>query len=387
MAEKVCCPGPIGGNNGNSAGGFREAVCVHTKKVYDSCRSKECLRDIRVYLTRDAQELINAGGIASVKPRAAELLCVSIDVERIQFNRGFYSVDIRFFYRIECEISCVIGRPRIVDGLAVFDKRVVLFGGEGGARIFSSQYIEDGRDVQLRPDSNKPTAVVEVVDPIMLDARVVAPETSCNCCCQSIKCYRFTKRQKSAVNRRRFLIFLSESQSFQPAKSLELLKSAGTASSRLPRAAGTALFASRRGQLRVNRRAFVDIPRLCVLVIANQRRRIYRRAVLGDRQIEVRTGRVAGTADVADRLPLFYFRADRHAALVLHVVVHAFVPVIMRNLNRPSVTGDPAVCGYLATLHRLNRRTGRRGNVNGLVPTRGRGTVACSERVTRTKLA
>lgn len=197
MAEKVCCPGPIGGNNGNSAGGFREAVCVHTKKVYDSCRSKECLRDIRVYLTRDAQELINAGGIASVKPREAELLCVSIDVERIQFNRGFYSVDIRFFYRIECEISCVIGRPRIVDGLAVFDKRVVLFGGEGGARIFSSQYIEDGRDVQLRPDSNKPTAVVEVVDPIMLDARVVAPETSCNCCCQSIKCYRFTKRQKA----------------------------------------------------------------------------------------------------------------------------------------------------------------------------------------------
>ncbi len=82
------------------------------------------------------RELINAGGIASVKPREAELLCVSIDVERIQFNRGFYSVDIRFFYRIECEISCVIGRPRIVDGLAVFDKRVVLFGGEGGARIF-----------------------------------------------------------------------------------------------------------------------------------------------------------------------------------------------------------------------------------------------------------
>ena len=42
------------------------------------------------------RELINAGGIASVKPREAELLCVSIDVERIQFNRGFYSVDIRF---------------------------------------------------------------------------------------------------------------------------------------------------------------------------------------------------------------------------------------------------------------------------------------------------
>ena len=90
MADKVCCPGPICGSNNNNAaaGGFREAVCVHTKKVYDSCRSKECLRDIRVYLCRDAQELINAGGIASVKPRAAELLCVKIDVERVQFNSG-----------------------------------------------------------------------------------------------------------------------------------------------------------------------------------------------------------------------------------------------------------------------------------------------------------
>ena len=185
MADKVCCPGPICGGNQNNApaGGFREAVCVHTKKVYDSCRSKECLRDIRVYLTRDAQELINAGGIASVKARAAELLCVKIDVEHVQFNRGCYTVDIRFFYRIEAEVSCVVGRPRIIDGLAVFDKRVVLFGGEGGARIFSSRYVEDGADVQLCPDSNKPTAVVEVVDPIILDARIVAPETSCNCCC------------------------------------------------------------------------------------------------------------------------------------------------------------------------------------------------------------
>lgn len=188
MADKICCPGPIcGSSNTNSGtasgGGFREAVCVHTKKVYDSCRSKECLRDIRVYLCPDAQELLNSGGIVSVKPRTAELLCVKIDVERVQFNRGFYTVDIRFFYRIECEVSCAVGRPRIIDGLAVFDKRVVLFGGEGGARVFSSQYVENGEDVQLCPNSNKPTAVAEVVDPILLDARVVAPETSCNCCC------------------------------------------------------------------------------------------------------------------------------------------------------------------------------------------------------------
>lgn len=85
MADKICCPGPIGGSN---SGNFREAVCVHTNKVYDACRSKECLRDIRVYLCRCAQELLNSGSIVSVKPRAAELLCVKIDVEKVQFKRG-----------------------------------------------------------------------------------------------------------------------------------------------------------------------------------------------------------------------------------------------------------------------------------------------------------
>lgn len=75
MAEKICCPGPLGTSGGNTASGgaFREAVCVHTSKVYDSCRSKECLRDIRVYLTRDAQDMLDSGGIVSVKPRAAAL--------------------------------------------------------------------------------------------------------------------------------------------------------------------------------------------------------------------------------------------------------------------------------------------------------------------------
>lgn len=49
MAEKVCCPGPIGGNNGNSAGGFREAVCVHTKRfttpaaVRSACVTFACI--------------------------------------------------------------------------------------------------------------------------------------------------------------------------------------------------------------------------------------------------------------------------------------------------------------------------------------------------------
>ena len=63
MSERVM-PGPVGAN-----ASVREAVCIHTKKVYDSCKSKECLRDLRVYLTRQSQQYIDAHPDASVKPR------------------------------------------------------------------------------------------------------------------------------------------------------------------------------------------------------------------------------------------------------------------------------------------------------------------------------
>ncbi len=179
MAEKMC-PGPV-----NSAAGFREAVCVHTKKVYDQCRSRDCMRDLRVYLPIEDQCFID-GNSVSVKPRSAELLTAVMDVEPVAFRRGFYSVDIRFYYKVTVESCTGVGRPRILEGLSIYDKRCILFGSEGGARIFSSQYCENHMDPQLTERSNRPTAVLEAVDAILLDARVVYPTQPCNCgcCCE-----------------------------------------------------------------------------------------------------------------------------------------------------------------------------------------------------------
>ena len=38
MPEKVM-PGPV-----TDCSGIREAVCIHTRKIYDSCRDKDCIR-------------------------------------------------------------------------------------------------------------------------------------------------------------------------------------------------------------------------------------------------------------------------------------------------------------------------------------------------------
>ncbi len=164
MSERVV-PGPV-----QDSCGIREAVCIHTKKIYDSCRDKDCIEDLRVYPTRGSQAVIDRA--LSVRGGRAELLRAYIDVEPAAYNRGFFSVDIRYYYRITAEAFLGGARTADISGLAVFDKRVILFGSEGNAKVFSSRYQPDGPDAQLGRRSNLPEAVVEAVDPIVLSLRL-----------------------------------------------------------------------------------------------------------------------------------------------------------------------------------------------------------------------
>ena len=176
MPDKVL-PGPVHGNPC-----IKEAVCIHTNRVYDSCRDKDCLQDLRLYPTRYSQDIIERA--TSVKCRHAELIWCFVDVEDIQFNRGFYTVDVKFFYKVTLDAFLCVGRPHQIEGLCTFDKRVILFGSEGNAKIFSSSYRGDALDKQLKAASNLPSAVVEAVDPIALDVKLV-DRCDCNNGCES----------------------------------------------------------------------------------------------------------------------------------------------------------------------------------------------------------
>ena len=175
MPEKVM-PGPVEGT-----GGIREAVCVHTRKIYDSCRDKDCIEDLRFYPKLQYVDVINHA--LSVKGGSADLLYVYVDVEPVNFNRGFYTVDMRFFYNVTLQAYTSCPAPVTVEGLCVFDKRVILFGSEGSAKIFSSDTVLDDLDIPGCRRSNLPTAVVEAVDPIVLDARAEDRCKPCRCDC------------------------------------------------------------------------------------------------------------------------------------------------------------------------------------------------------------
>ncbi len=109
----------------------------------------------------------------SVKGGSAKLLHVYVDVEPVSFHRGFYTVDMRFFYHVTLQAYLSSPIPVTVEGLCVFDKRTILYGSEGNARIFSSQVRIGEPDIQMMQKNNLPVAVVEAVDPIVLDARIV----------------------------------------------------------------------------------------------------------------------------------------------------------------------------------------------------------------------
>ena len=157
---------------------LRQAMSIHTQKITDACRDKDCIEDLRVYLTTSSQALLDT--CASVRVRCGELLYSYIDVEPVAFDRNHYCIDVTFYYRILADAVVGAGRPATLYGLAVFNKRAVLCGEDSCAHIYRSDTRIGEADGLTRLIANRPTAVVEVLDPMVLSSKV---REICDCPC------------------------------------------------------------------------------------------------------------------------------------------------------------------------------------------------------------
>ena len=155
---------------------LHEALSIHTRKITDSCRDKDCIEDLRVYLTTGSQAILD--NCAGAKVRCAELLYAGIEVEPVAFDRNHYCIDITFYYQILADATVGHNRPAALNGLAVFSKRAVLCGEDSRAHIFRSGTVLNAPDGITRRYTNRPTAVVEVLDPMVLSSRV---RNTCDC--------------------------------------------------------------------------------------------------------------------------------------------------------------------------------------------------------------
>ncbi len=158
---------------------LRQAMSIHTRKITDSCRDKDCIEDLRVYLTTCAQSLLDTA--AGARVRCADLLYAYIDVEPVAFDRNHYCVDVTFYYRILADAIVGAARPAPLSGLAVFSKRAVLCGEDSPAHIFTSDTNLGEAGGITTYSANRPTAVVEVLDPMVLASKV---KDVCDCSCK-----------------------------------------------------------------------------------------------------------------------------------------------------------------------------------------------------------
>ena len=154
-----------------ASGDFREAVCIDGGRVYDSCCARDCLEDLRVYFSPANQTLVDTA--TNIRCRGAEVSNVFIDLEPVNLNKGFYSCDITFFFLVTFSVTATgATAPTDIQGIATFNKHVILYGSDVNVRTFSNLATEAGGCTPS--DLNTlPKCVVQTVDPVTLGCRFV----------------------------------------------------------------------------------------------------------------------------------------------------------------------------------------------------------------------
>jgi len=152
-------------NAASAANGFREAVCIDTRRIYDACGDRDCFRGLQIAFSTQAQPIVDEA--SAIKARCAEVIGVYFEVEPVAFNRGFYSVDMTFFFKVHFSAYTPGAvAPTAVEGLAAFCKKVILFGSDASVKTFSTERSS------VTNCSSMPIVNVQVIDPMILSCDV-----------------------------------------------------------------------------------------------------------------------------------------------------------------------------------------------------------------------
>ena len=145
---------------------FKEAVCINAGRIYDSCSDRDCLENLLVYFTDATQPIVDQS--INIKCKDVEIKDIYLNVEEVPFNKGFYSVDITFFFEVKLNAYMTpIAPPTPITGLSTFQKKVILYGSEGNVKIYTSE-TNGANDT-----SGLPVASIHSVKPICLAAKLV----------------------------------------------------------------------------------------------------------------------------------------------------------------------------------------------------------------------
>lgn len=166
-----------------------DTVCIDAARIYDSCGAKDCLNDLPLMFSHDDQCLIE--NACSVRINRANVITSTVEVEPVAFHRGFYSVDMVFYFAVNLDVYPVSGSiPSTVNGLAMYGKRVVLYGSDGCVKSFSSDSPvtcdTQSLDCNCIDTNSLPKASVQISSPMALSAKLKKCEKTISMPCGSI---------------------------------------------------------------------------------------------------------------------------------------------------------------------------------------------------------
>ncbi len=167
-----------GRNTARSASNGGRTACIDAGQVFDSCSDRNCFENLKVWFTGCDQQLID--NASAVRAKKAKVVSTCIDVEEVPFKDGCFSCHLTFFVEVTFEVRDQCGDTCVVRGCTAFEKKVVLFGGEGSVQVFSGEICSHkgiGKEMQ---STNMPRCCVQVAEPVVLDVTLAE---ACNCCC------------------------------------------------------------------------------------------------------------------------------------------------------------------------------------------------------------
>ena len=161
---------------------FKEAVCAEVQRVFDSCSDRDCIYELPITLTEESSCITDDLDVVRTRCAEVEVTCISVDA--VPFKSGYYAVDITYRFKITAEAfshnCCKSQSGTVLCGTALWNKRVILYGSDGNAKIFTSEQdltpsSLDECDVNscccARQNASMPKATVRVLDPIALEAK------------------------------------------------------------------------------------------------------------------------------------------------------------------------------------------------------------------------
>lgn len=161
-----------------------DVCCIEADRILDSCRDRDCYENLRVNLSNFGNDVIGRTG--NVRAKDAYIAWTYINVDKVRFNRGFYTVNIRYYIKLIFEACVGNNKPHEFEGIVAVDKKVVLFGGEKNVNVFRSESIDNSfcDAPEIRGACGElPRVVVEATDPIVLDVKVFDKSSLPACCC------------------------------------------------------------------------------------------------------------------------------------------------------------------------------------------------------------